>query len=119
MVHSYVDQLGETRRRSAALFGNEKAAEVMLALNDEVVATAQQLHASTGIAYSLVRDALGRLVQGGAVTAIPRAGGSRSPQYYKPVEGPVWSALVAGAQALRQEVMREFAGERYDEPIHD
>lgn len=114
-----MDRVGETRRRSAALFGNEKAVEVVIALNEQGVATAQELHASTGIAYSMVRDALGRLVQGGVVRALPKVGHSRSPQYYQPIEGPLWSALVAGAQALRQEVVREVAGERYDEPIRD
>jgi hypothetical protein len=114
-----VDGVEETRRRSAALFGNEKVVEVVLALNEEDLATAQQLHASTGIAYSMVRDALGRLVQGGAVRALPKTGHSRSPQYYQSIEGPLWEALVAGAQALRQEVMGEVAGERHDARTRD
>jgi len=94
------DGLEETRRRSAALFGNEKTVEVVLALKAEKGwATAQQLHARTGIAYSMVRDALGRLVQGGAVET-SRTGGSRSPKFYYPVEGHVWNGLVEGAQGL-------------------
>jgi hypothetical protein len=104
-----VDEPGETRRRSAALFGNEKTVEVVLALSSEGVATAQQLHTSTGIAYSMVRDALGRLVQGGAVRALPKAGHRRSAQYYQPVEGRVWDALVAAAQALQDEAREQTA----------
>ena len=49
--------LEETRRRSAALFGNEKTVEVVLALNEEGAATAQQVAQKTGIPHSLVRDA--------------------------------------------------------------
>jgi predicted ArsR family transcriptional regulator len=81
--------------------GNEKTAEVVLALKqEEGVATAQQLSASTGIAYSMVRDALTRLVQGGAIEPQARTGGSRSPLYYRRVEGDVWDGLVVIAQAL-------------------
>jgi hypothetical protein len=43
-----MDSLGETRRRSAALFGNEKAVEVLLALGEEGTATAQVVAAKTG-----------------------------------------------------------------------
>lgn len=86
------------------MLGNEKTVEVVLALKEEKdIATAQQLSARTGIAYSMVRDALGRLVQGGAITALPKTGHSRSAQYYQPVAGPVWNGLVAVAQALRAE----------------
>jgi hypothetical protein len=82
------------------LFGNEKITEVVVALNQEGTATAQQIHATTHIAHSMVRDALGRLVLGGVVKALPKLGHSRSEQYYQPVEGSVWNALVAMAQAL-------------------
>jgi hypothetical protein len=34
-----MDSLTETRRRSAALFGNEKTAEVVVALDEEETAT--------------------------------------------------------------------------------
>jgi predicted HTH transcriptional regulator len=99
-----VNELGETRRRSAALFGNEKIAEVVVALNLEGTATAQQIHTTTRIAHSMIRDALGRLVQGGVVRALPKAGHSRSEQYYQPVEGNVWTALVTMTEALLHEV---------------
>jgi ribosomal protein S25 len=95
-----MDGLGETRRRSAALFGNEKAVEVLLALDQEGAATAQMVAARTGISYSLARDALVRLGAGGAVRQIPRVGGSRSPLYYEPVEGDLWDALTAAARTV-------------------
>jgi hypothetical protein len=92
--------LAEPRRRSAALFGNEKTAEVVLALNEEGSATAQELAARTGIPHSLVRDALVRLVTGSAVHRVPRVGGSRSPLYYQPTPGKLWVAIVAAAQQI-------------------
>lgn len=74
-----MDGLAETRRRSAALFGNEKTAEIVRALKAEGTA-AQQITTRTGIAHSMVSDALKRLVQGGAARALPKAGGTRSAQ---------------------------------------
>jgi ribosomal protein S25 len=92
--------LEETRRRSAAIFGNEKTVEVVLALSEEGAATAQMIATSTGIPYSLVRDALVRLVNGGVIRQVPRMGGSRSPLYYQPTPGNLWAAVLAAAQAL-------------------
>ena len=92
--------LEETRRRSAAIFGNEKTVEVVLALSDEGAATAQMIAKSTGIAHSLVRDALVRLVNGGVVRQVPRLGGSRSPLYYQPTPGNLWAAILSAAQAI-------------------
>lgn len=95
-----MDSRNETRRRSAALFGNEKTVEVILALHAEAPATAQTIAAKTGIAHSLVRDALVRLTAGGAVQLLPRLGGSRSPQYYQPTHDELWVALAAAAQTI-------------------
>jgi hypothetical protein len=99
-----VDEYVETRRRSAALFGNEKTVEVVLALQDEGTATAQIIVQRTGIAHSMVRDAIGRLVEGGIVRALPKTGGTRSPQYYEPIGGQVWDTFLAAVQAVSQEV---------------
>jgi DNA-binding transcriptional ArsR family regulator len=85
------------------LFGNEKTAEVVRALKAEGTATAQQITTRTGIAHSMVSDALKRLVQGEAVRALPKAGGSRSAQYYQPIDGHLWDALVAAVEALLQD----------------
>jgi len=99
-------ELAETRRRSACLFGNEKTAEVVRVLSAEGTATAQQIALKTGIAHSMVADALRRLVQGEAVRALPKVGGSRSAQYYQPIEGRLWSAVVAAVEALFQETRK-------------
>jgi ribosomal protein S25 len=105
-----MDSLGETRRRSAALFGNEKAVEVLLALGEEGTATTQVVAAKTGISYSLARDALIRLSAGGAIRQLPRVGGSRSPLYYQPVRGVLWDALTVAARAVI-EVSQERVGQ--------
>jgi hypothetical protein len=104
-----MDGLGETRRRSAALFGNEKTVEVVLALDEEGTATTQMVAATTSIPYSLARDALVRLTAGGAVRQLPRTGGSRSPLYYQPVAGSLWDALTAAARTV-VEASQEDAG---------
>jgi ribosomal protein S25 len=95
-----MDDPTETRRKSAALFGNEKTVEVLLALEAEGIATAQMIAARTGVAHTLARDALKRLTAGGAIREIPRVGGSRSPLYYQPVEGKLWDSLLAAAGAV-------------------
>ncbi len=105
-----MDNRDETRRRSTALFGNEKTVEVVLALQREAPATAQAIAVTTGIAYSLVRDALLRLTAGGAVQPLPRLGGSRSPQYYQPVDDDLWVALAAAAQAITKASERSHSG---------
>jgi Fic family protein len=99
-----VDEQAETRRRSTALFGNEKTVEVVLALQGEGSATAQMIVARTGIAHSMVRSALAKLVEGGIVRALPKTGGTRSTQYYQPVDGQAWDTFLAAVQAVVQEV---------------
>lgn len=103
-VDTPVDEQGETRRRSAALFGNEKIIEVVLALEAEGTATAQMIVTKTNIAHSMVRDAIGRLVEGGVVRALPKTGGRRSPQYYQPVDSAAWESLVAAVRAVLDEI---------------
>lgn len=88
----------EIRRQSAALFGNEKVVEVVLALDaiqEPRSATAQQLSVATRIGHSMVRDVLQRLTQAGVLSAMAKVGGSRSAQYYQPVSGELWSQLVS------------------------
>jgi len=109
-----MDNVGETRRRSAALFGNEKTVEVVLALDAAGAATAQMTATQTGISYSLVRDALIRLAAGGAIRQVPRVGGSRSPLYYQPVEGVLWDALTTAAQVLAAASQEDSASDSVD-----
>jgi hypothetical protein len=86
---------GEARRRSAALFGNEKVAEVIVVLAQVGgPATAQDLSRITGVGHSMVRDALLRLVTAGAVTSLPKLGGTRSAQFYECIDGEGWALLV-------------------------
>lgn len=90
-----------SRAVSAALFGNEKFAEVIVALAaEEGAATAQQLSKSTGIDHSMVRSVLLRAATAGIVDALPRTGGSRSAQYYQPVASELWSTTTALAHAV-------------------
>ena len=87
--------IGEARRRSAALFGNEKVAEVVLVLaQGGAPATAQELSRTTGVGHSMVRDALLRLAAAGVLLSLPKVGGTRSAQYYEPIDGEGWTLLV-------------------------
>jgi hypothetical protein len=43
-------------------------------------------------------------VEGGIVRALPKTGGTRSPQYYEPIGGQVWDTFLAAVQAVSQEV---------------
>lgn len=96
-----------TRAVSAAVFGNEKFAEVAVALaEEEGAATAQQLSKATGIDHSMVRSVLLRSVAGGIVDALPRTGGSRSAQYYQPVAGDLWEATLSLAREIASSHVR-------------
>lgn len=101
----------ETRRLSSALFGNEKTVEVALFLADSKgIVTAQDVTVPTGIAHSLVRDTLVRLVNGGVVRAHPKTGGSRGTQYYEPVQGELWEAYVAAARSVAAATVEHHEG---------
>jgi hypothetical protein len=86
---------------SYKIFGNEKVAEVVLALHRQSgIATAQMLAKESGIEHPLVRAVAQRLVGSGAVRELPRAS-RRGALYYEVVDdSPVWSPLVALAQAM-------------------
>ncbi len=85
----------QTRRRSAALFGNEKVAEIVLALEaQQGFARLTDVSAATGIVHSMVRPVLARLVEGGVLEALPRRGGSRSEQFFEVCAGAAWTSLL-------------------------
>lgn len=95
--------MSEIRRRSAALFGNEKVVEVVLAMARTEAphsVTAQDVSRATEIAHSLVRDVLMRLATSGVLVAIPKVGGSRAAQYYQPRADFGWTQLVAMAELV-------------------
>ena len=93
------DATRAARRTSAGLFGNEKVAEVVCALHvTRSPVTAQELAVLTRISHSMVRDVLVRLTAVGILTALPKVGGTRSAQYYLPVEEAGWELLSALAE---------------------
>jgi ribosomal protein S25 len=92
------------RQASAAVFGNEKLAETLVFVSREVTpVTAQMAATGTGINYSLARDALRRLVAAGVLEELPRTGGSRSPLYYRRVEGRVGELMIELSAVLVSE----------------
>jgi len=84
---------GEPRRgRSAALFNNRHFADVAavaLEVSKDCTATftTRMVASSTGLADSVVRPVLHRLVDADVLSKLPRAGGGRSAQYYQVLEG--------------------------------
>jgi hypothetical protein len=95
--------ISEIRRRSAALFGNEKVVEVVLAMARTEAphsVTAQDVSKATEIAHSLVRDVLVRLATSEVLVAVPKVGGSRAAQYYQPRADFGWTQLVAMAELV-------------------
>lgn len=83
------DKSAEARRaRCSALFNNRHFADVAEAVlaalrhGDELV-TAREIASSTGLADSVVRSVLLRLVEGDVLLKTPRMGGGRSPQHYQ------------------------------------
>lgn len=97
------DPQTEARRRSAALFGNEKTAEVLLAfdaMSEPRSATATQLAKATDITHGLVREVLVRLTSAGLLLAAPKVGGSRSAQYYSPSDPASWASAVELARSM-------------------
>jgi hypothetical protein len=103
------DNLGATRRLSAAVFGNEKIAEIVLILDAEQGAVlAAEIARRTGFGHSLVRDVLVRLSKTTAVRALPKTGNSRGPAYYERVpDSPIWVALVNLARTIHELALRE------------
>jgi len=90
-----------TRRLSAAVFGNEKTVEVLLAVEDaKGLARATDIVQSTGIAHGLVRPVLKRLLDAGALHAMPRRGGARGELYFEIGDPQLWGTMVATARHL-------------------
>lgn len=95
--------LATTRRLSAAVFGNEKTAEVVMALTAAGgVARATDIVQSTGIAHGMVRPVLRRLLEAGALTAMPRRGGSRGELYFEIGSEGLWAAIVTTASYITE-----------------
>lgn len=89
-----------TRRElSYALFGNRAMIDVILAIQaingKQGVLTTRVVAALTGMADSVVRPVMIRLVSARLLTAAPKLGGPRSPQYFSINETPSWTAVLA------------------------
>ncbi len=100
------------RRRSGALFNNRHFADVAAAAlavsQDGVnVFTTRMVASSTGLADSVVRPVLHRLVDAHVLTRLPRVGGGRSAQYFQ--------ALEVDALATIRQLAEPAVG---DEPIN-
>lgn len=91
--------VAEVRRElSAALFGNRAAVDVVAAIESltargESVVTTRMVASMTELGDSVVRPVMRRLHAAGAVSALARAGGVRSPRPYQVQEGELWEAL--------------------------
>lgn len=91
----------ETRRVSAAVFGNEKTVEVILAVQSSGgLARATDIVQTTGIAHGMVRPVLKRLLDAGVLTAMPRRGGSRGELFFEIGNIDLWAAVLATAQQI-------------------
>lgn len=108
-------ELQSVQRVSAKVFGNEKYAEVVCALDAEGgAATAQMIAKRTGIDHPMVRDVLVRLAEAGVTTPLSRAS-SRAPLYYKvEPDDPVWRAIKALARTIRSDRAAQL---RLDPPV--
>lgn len=103
--------LATTRRLSAAVFGNEKTVEVVMALAAAGgLARATDIVQSTGIAHGMVRPVLKRLLEAGALTAMPRRGGSRGELYFEVSNEGLWAAIHATASYIAGQ-QSQVAGE--------
>lgn len=84
----------DTPNVSASIFGNSHMAVILTDLSKRADSdwpiTTRQVAASTGVADSLVRAILLRLVAAGALTALPKTEGSRGRQFFDRVENLAW-----------------------------
>lgn len=95
------DWLLATRRTSAAVFGNEKVVEVVLAINAlGGVTRTTDIVAETGIANGMVRPVLGRLVDAQVLSTLPRRGGTRGELYYEVARADLWRDITGVAQRI-------------------
>lgn len=108
---------GEARRRSGALFGNEKVAELVLALDRSLPTTAQAVALPLGIPHNLVTPVLRRLVGASLIAPLPRVG-SRSAAYYDRVYDPAWDQLVRLCRTLSGSAEGDDADETLPSDSH-
>lgn len=91
-------ELEARRARSAALFNNRYFADVAVhalavSSHGEDLFTARMIASETGLADSVVRPVLLRMVDAEVLERLPRAGGGRSAQYYAVKDGGLLARL--------------------------
>jgi hypothetical protein len=92
----------DTRRRSGAVFNNDKFIEVVLAFADQQgTPTTQEVARRVGVNHDLAKKVIVRLEAAGLVKGLPRVGGARGPLPYEVQRGAEWDALVTLARALQ------------------
>lgn len=88
-----MNELG-TSNVSAAIFGNTHMAVILCDLSRRADSdwpiTTRQVAAATGLADSLVRAVLLRLVVAGVLVPMPKTEGLRGRQFFDRVEGLTW-----------------------------
>lgn len=106
-----------TRRLSAAVFGNEKTVEVLLAIQEaNGLARTADVVQSTGIAHGLVRPVLKRLLDAGALTAMPRRGGARGELFFEIGDERLWAAMLQTARYIIESTQDEAQRDPSREP---
>lgn len=87
---------------SAAVFGNSHMANIVadLSRRTQWPVTTRQVAASTGLADSLVRAVLFRLVAAEALNALPKMDGSRGKQFFDKANPNWWVNLTALACSI-------------------
>lgn len=95
------DAEAETRRElSSAVFNNRYFGDVAAGILEDTrpstaLVTTRQLASATGLADSVVRSVLLRLVDAGVLSKLPRTGSGRSPQYYQVEDRPRLDSIVS------------------------
>jgi len=89
---------------SAAIFGNSHMAVILTDLSNRAHSdwpiTTRQVAASTGVADSLVRAVLLRLVAAGALNQLPKTEGSRGRQFFDRADVAWWQTLTDLARSV-------------------
>lgn len=96
---------GEHREISSAVFGNRAMIDVIMSIqvieDSRRVLTTRAVAAHTGMADSVVRPVMTRLVSAKMLTAVPKVGGPRSPQYFSINKSPLWIAVLSVCGEIR------------------
>jgi hypothetical protein len=110
------DQKRTRRDQSASLFNNRYFADVVLAIQElapppDGIVTTRQVASYTGLADSLIRPVMLRLIRAEILFRLPRLGGGRSAQYLSVNPERRWEHLLGLVQETqRAEARGDTAG---------